>query len=345
MSKQKKQKDPRFKKLRWLIGIMLAITILLVGGLFAVFEYFYGEINFNDLKNLITDENDPEMKEFLEYLKKHGLSISDLKFDDDDVLNILLVGTDDQENVAGSRSDSMMIVSLNKRTKQITMTSLLRDSYVYIPGHGSTRLNAAYAYGGIDLLCKTIEYNYKIPIEKYAKVDFSAFKDVITQLGGVTLNLTKEEVKYIKAGMPENYDNENLEEGSCTLDGEQALVHARNRHVGTDFSRTRRQRDIIYAIIHKAKNLSLIEMAKVMSKILPGITTNVTRGEILGMILHARAYMKYDVHSYSLPRQGTYKNKTIRGMQVLEVDLGKNSQFFYDTAYQGRVPDEELALK
>lgn len=318
-----------------LVISLIVITVLatLAAGVFGVFEHYYGKLHFENLKSdTSVDSNDPDLAEFLAYLKENGISTSDLEFDDNNVLNVLLVGTDNQSAGGSARSDSMILVSINQNTKKIILTSLLRDCYVYIPGHGSAKLNAAYSYGGISLLLQTIEYNFNIPIKNYASVDFEAFKDVVETIGGVTVNLTQPEIDYIKAELPD-HENENLQVGSSTLDPEQALSHARNRHVGTDFERTRRQRDIVLASMKKVKNLSLMELNSLINVLLPDVTTNVTRSQLVGALLHARTYSKYTVESYSIPQAGTYTDKTINGQACLVVDFAANMQFLHEKIY------------
>lgn len=313
--------------------IVIVVLATLAAGVFGVFEHYYGKLHFENLKSdTSVDSNDPDLAEFLAYLKENGISTSDLEFDDNNVLNVLLVGTDNRSAGGSARSDSMILVSINQNTKKIILTSLLRDCYVYIPGHGSAKLNAAYSYGGISLLLQTIEYNFNIPIKNYASVDFETFKDVVETIGGVTVNLTQPEIDYIKAELPD-HENENLQVGSSTLDPEQALSHARNRHVGTDFERTRRQRDIVLASMKKVKNLSLMELNSLINVLLPDVTTNVTRSQLVGALLHARTYSKYTVESYSIPQANTYSNQTINGQDCLVVDFAANMQFLHEKIY------------
>lgn len=325
--------NEKAKKALGISLIVLAVIAILAAAVLGVFEHYYGKLNFQNLKtDTSVDSDDPDLAEFLAYLKENGISTSDLEFDDNNVLNILLVGTDNRSAGSSARSDSMILVSINQNTKKIILTSLLRDCYVYIPGHGSAKLNAAYSYGGISLLLQTIEYNFNIPIKNYASVDFDAFKDVVETIGGVTVNLTQPEIDYIKAELPD-HENENLQVGSSTLDPEQALSHARNRHVGTDFERTRRQRDIVLASMKKVKNLSLMELNSLINVLLPDVTTNVTRSQLVGALLHARTYSKYTVESYSIPQPNTYTNKTINGQDCLMVDFASNVQFLHEKIY------------
>lgn len=326
--------NPKTKKMIGISLSILAVFAILAASVLGVFEHYYGKLNFQNLKtDTSVDSNDPDLAEFLAYLKENGISTSDLEFDNNNVLNILLVGTDNRSASDSARSDSMILVSINQNTKKIILTSLLRDCYVYIPGHGSAKLNAAYSYGGISLLLQTIEYNFNIPIKNYASVDFEAFKDVVEIIGGVTVDLTQAEIDHIKKYLPD-HENENLQVGSSTLDPEQALMHARNRYVGTDFERTRRQRDIVISSMKKVKNLSLMELNTLITELLPNVTTNITRSQLLGALLHARTYSKYTVESYSIPQANTYSNQTINGQDCLVVDFAANMQFLHEKIYE-----------
>lgn len=331
-------KTRKMKKGTGILLVIVSIFLLCTLVIGSLFSHFYDKMNYERLaiengEQTEVSEQDPELLEFYKFLEENGLKRSDIKFDDKDVLNVLLVGVDGHYSNEYGRSDSMIILSINKRTHKIVLTSLLRDSYVYIPGHGSDRLNGAYSDGGMNLLIETILYNYNIPITKYAKVDFEAFKDIIDTVGGVTVNLSQEELNYICSGNP-SHDNRNLNVGSCTLDSTQALCYARCRHIDNDFERTRRQRDVIQSIMNEAKNMSLMELKDMADMILPDITTNITQSDILGLITYAREYSSYKVESFSLPRPGQYQEATVNGRFVIKVDFRANAQYFFQQVYE-----------
>lgn len=117
--------------------------------------------------------------------------------EDDMVLNVMLFGEDTRENASTGQSDTMVLMSIDARHKKIKMLSLLRDTYVDIPGYGENRLNAAYSLGGASLTVKTIQSNYGIKIDKYAVVNFSGFRKIIEALGGIDIELTPDEIDYI----------------------------------------------------------------------------------------------------------------------------------------------------
>ena len=261
----------------------------------------------------------------------------------DDVYNILLIGSDTREAGTVGRSDAMILVSINQKTETIYLTSFLRDCYVSIPGHGNTRLNHAFAYGGPDLLEQTLEENFKVHIDRYAAVDFFSFMDVIDTLGGVYINVTEDEQKvtnkYIWSMnklMDEDWSNDYLwSSGWQKLNGKQALCYARNRYTGNDYERTARQRNIINQIIDGAMQASPATLVDLAQVILPQVTTDMSKSEILSYAANVAAYLGYDVQQQQIPAEGTYSGATISGMSVISLDLDANIKHLQGTIYAG----------
>lgn len=251
----------------------------------------------------------------------------------DNIENILLIGSDEREKNSRGRSDAMILVSLDKKSKKITLTSIMRDIYLYIPGKGNNRINAAYAFGGAELLINTIKYNFGIEVDKYLKADFYTFISAIDTLGGIEIELTEKEMEamngsigYMNILNREEKDSDKLKgSGLQLLNGKQALSYVRLRKVGnSDFDRTKRQRRVLEEIFKRVKNMSLLEMGSFADAILPGITTNMTKKEIFAMILKLPSYAKYDMQELRIPVEGSYNNVKINGMSVLEIDFDKN---------------------
>lgn len=204
------------------------------------------------------------------------------------VLNVLLVGADSRKGVNEGNTDVMMLVSLNKKTKQIKLVSFLRDSYLYIEGKNSsycTKLNAAFSMGGAECLMRTIENNYKIDIDNYVMVNFESFKSIIDAMGGVTVDVKKYEADYnykkFKISLP--YGD------GVKLNGEQALCFCRIRGCDADgdVSRTRRQRQVIESIIKKVSTASLSDLNKYLDILLPYVETGFSNSEILSLGMKA----------------------------------------------------------
>ena len=297
-------------------------------------------------EDLTTASDSPkeQVSSIEDQLKKNLEDQSTPLMNDKNVLNILLIGSDNRADVGGSRSDSMIIVSINKNTKQLIMTSLLRDIYLSIPGHGNDRLNAAYAYGGADLLIQTIQDNFKIEIDRYVSVDFMAFVDIIDQLGGVTVTVTAAELPYVNDSVREINSLENLPENdgvlgsagdNLLLTGKQALGYARIRHIGDDFGRTQRQRTVLSQVFAQVKDENLFELNQTMTTLLPYITTNFTKGELVSLLLDMVSVSKYPVVQETIPIDGSWNNLVIRSMAVLGINFKTNINQMQQTIYGG----------
>lgn len=260
---------------------------------------------------------------------------------DEDVYNILLVGSDARDLSEAARSDAMILVSLNQKSKTIYLTSFLRDCYVSIPGYGNTRLNHAFAYGGPQLLMDTLESNFKVHVDRYMAVNFYSFMDVIDILDGVWIYVTEEEAEvtndYIWSMnklLDEEWDSDYLwSYGWYKLNGKQALAYARNRYVGNDYERTARQRTVISQIYKGAMEASPAVLVDLAVAILPQIVTDMTKSEVLGYAANALAYMDYEMVSQQIPAPGTYSGATISGMSVISLDLEENIEFLQSTVY------------
>lgn len=259
-----------------------------------------------------------------------------LDFDDENVYHILLIGSD-QRGDEVSRSDSMIVVSINRNTKKIVLTSLMRDIYLTMPGYWNDRLNASYAYGGAELLMDTIESNFRIPVEQYVQVDFKSFVDVVDILGGVTVDVSAQENEVMRNGGGEvGADPLPADKvGKVTLNGGQASIYVRMRNVGaSDFDRTARQREVIEALFEKAKGMKLSQLNELANAILPQISTNLSQGEIFDVLLHAVEYLDYEMETCRLPMDGSYSDMMIHGMSVLGIDFESNIQYWHETVYE-----------
>ncbi len=315
--KKTKKKGSAFRKL--LIAVLL-IVALLGGCLYGAVGVVYGKMNYKEIS-----------------------SVTELPMKQDGVVNILLIGNDSRENGDDGRSDAMILLSVSSKTKTIYMTSLLRDMYVDIPGHEGNRLNAAYSYGGAELLMETVEENFDISVNRYVLVNFEAFANLVDAVGGIELELTEEEIEYVNGylveynmltGRPQGTDNMDTSlSGLVHLNGPQALAYSRNRYLGTDFGRTERQRKVLTAVIKKLPGTLLTNTGDLLDGLLPNLTTNLTRNECFQLSLMAGKLLTYEIVSDNIPRPGTYKDVVIRKMQVLEVDFEANRKYLKEKIY------------
>lgn len=270
-------------------------------------------------------------------------SVADLPMQEDGVINILLIGNDSRQNGEDGRSDAMILISVSDKTKSIYMTSLLRDMYVDIPGHDGNRLNAAYSFGGAELLMETIEKNLDIPVNRYVLVNFEAFAKLVDAVGGVDLELTTEELEYVNGYLveynmltdrPQGTDNmDTSKPGMVHLNGPQALAYCRNRYIGTDFGRTERQRKVLTAVIQKLPASMGTNAQELIDGLMPNLTTNLTQTECYRLSLMAGKLLTYDIVSDNIPQPNTYSNATIRKMAVLEVDFEANIKYLKEKIY------------
>lgn len=240
----------------------------------------------------------------------------------DGLVNILLIGQDKREGESRQRSDAMILCSFNSETYKLSMISFLRDLYVQIPGYEDNRLNAAYAYGGFDLLKETLALNFGITVDGCLESDFEGFKKIIDTVGGVDIELTSAEAEIVGNGATE---------GVCTLNGEQSLTYARIRKIDSDFQRTARQRKIMGAVFEKAKTYTLPELAMFFSEILPLMATDMSDDEIMTLAMTlASSFSEIEISSYTVPAEGTYKNAMIREMAVLVPDLYEIKKLIFE---------------
>ncbi len=196
----------------------------------------------------------------------------------DHVINILIVGQDRRPGEGRQRSDSMILVTLNKVKNTLTLTSFMRDQHVDIPGYKPNKLNAAYAFGGFKLLNATLQRNFGVFVDGNVEVDFDGFKSIIDLLGGVEIKLTKAEAEHLN----EHYGF-TLSEGNQLLTGEQALCYSRIRKIDTDYRRAERQRTVITSLLNRYKKKPVTEMLSLLQDILPMITTDMSNAEILSL--------------------------------------------------------------
>ena len=246
-----------------------------------------------------------------------------------DIINILLIGQDSRSSKR-SRSDAMILCTLNKATKTLTMSSFMRDMYVQIPGYQDNRINASYALGGMELLDSCLKKNFGVEIDGNIEVNFEGFEKVIDAIGGVDIDLTQAEVNFLKKygsmDRPVSSKNWKFKVGVNHLNGAQALAYARNRGTGNgDFSRTNRQRTVLNAVLEKAKNMDLNQIMKLIKEVLPLLTTDLTDAQILGFAVEVSPILtQLELKTQQIPAEGAFKYASMRGMHVLVPDLEQN---------------------
>ena len=255
-----------------------------------------------------------------------GVGSGDVLGNTKEVTNYLLIGTDNRGGTTG-RSDANLILSVNTRTHTLRLVSLLRDLWVTIPGRGEGyhKLNAAYAYGGFNLLSLTLQQNFRLKIDQYIAVDFDAFEKAVDALGGVDIELSAAEAKHIGVG---------ASAGSYHLNGPKALDYSRIRKLDSDFGRTERQRKVMSALIGKVQGMNLASLNSLLFAVLPHVKTNLTQNELLGLAGQALSYSGYTVEQYVVPQKGEYQNTYIgKGAGLWLTDRSRSVQGLLDFLY------------
>ncbi|MBB5265974.1 LCP family protein required for cell wall assembly [Catenibacillus scindens] len=328
----------------WALVILCVAAALLVtiAAGYGYIQSKLGKINrTQDQTALSPEEEYFETGETLEE-SLDTISQEDVEWDSDaytfsreDVTNILLIGQDSSDEEERTRSDSMIIVSVNKKKGKVALTSLMRDMYVQIPGYSDNRLNAAYAFGGMELLDETIEKNFAIDIDGNIEVNFDGFEAVIDAVGGVDIELNSAEVSHLN----KKHSTWHLKVGMNHLDGEKALEYARIRKVGDgDFERTDRQRRVLTAVFDEMKNISITRLIALADELFPLLTTDMDNGEIIRLGINVLSMDLDTLETYRIPCDDAYDEVRVfardgTAMDVLIPDLDLNRSYFYQNIY------------
>lgn len=325
MARKRKEKKNKKRAL-----IVLSILLVLCIGLFAVgFNYYESLKNapppvedtltydFDDETQPEVLEDDPDFNdifegnatEFKAALKEWATNGGDIMYSKD-VINVLCVGVDTRnKNTISGLSDSMIIVSINQKLGTITLTSIMRDSFAYLEspdGVGSfNKINSAFPFYGIDNLINTIQSHFKIRIDGYAMINFSFFKAVIDELGGVTVPVQQYEADYIN----KTYGFDVVAGDAVTLNGDEALGFCRSRKCDSDgdVSRTRRQRQVMVGLLQKAATIQTSEITGYIKTFLPYLKTSYEEAEVISLATKAvvGGWANFNVQQIVMPDEAS----------------------------------------
>lgn len=320
-----------------ILCIILALILVAMSGLAIYVTYLYNRMEYVGQETTISPEDAQSIA--LEEAEKIDPDNSDPIVNQEDIavtdeyvyhegqgshiVNIMLVGQDAREGEGVQRSDSMMLVTFNLKTRTITLTSLMRDQYVKIPGYGSTKLNHAYQYGGMSLMNETLYNHFGIEVDGNFEVDFTGFEKIIDLLGGVEIELTKKEVDYLKVK-----GFKNVKVGKNILEGESALWYARLRSIDTDYARAERQRNVMMSLFEAYKELSYPQMLSLLHEILPLLRTNMTMSEITNYALELYPMLSgAEVETLRIPVDGSFKGGYVKVSEGLKLWCQYNIDF------------------
>ncbi len=337
------EKAPKTKKgkNKVLLGILIAVLVIIlviVGGAVWYYNYMLGLItrpsdivkNPNTEATIAQVDSTEEMPEIPTV--EESTSPEDtwpVIVPDKNITNIILVGQAGREGEESLIADTMILCSINRETKTLTMTSIMRDlrlvwpEYVDVNGKkhtGNNRVNMAYnmgyrwagnnSKGGMDMMKNIIEYNFGVPVDYAIEVSFDMVMDLVDMLGGVTVEITQEEYDYLD----KNYqwlEEGGVKVGTATIDGYHALCYARMRKVGNgDFERTERQRKMITSIIDSLRDKNILEIHSLFVKILPYVVTDMTNKQITDLAWEMIPMLKnLKIQSQRIPFDGTYNSQ------------------------------------
>ena len=311
------------------LGIFINNKFNMMGNPENYTDVIYEEEHFSDI------DGDVNASNFKDALKNWATTGNDQKMSSKNVVNVLLIGADSRQGTNTGNTDVMMLVSLNKKTKQIKLVSFMRDSYLYIEGKNNSycsKLNAAFSMGGPEVLLNTIENNYKIEIDDFVMVNFESFKAIIEAMGGITVDVQKYEANYAnnryKLSMPYGDD--------VTLNGEEALAFCRIRGCDADgdVSRTRRQRQVINAMINRVTKASVSDLNKYLNVLLPYIYTGFSKSEVLslGMKALTNGWAFYERSELQIPTPETRTSGSM-GSWIWVIDYQLAAQTLQNELY------------
>ena len=256
--------------------------------------------------------------------------------------NILLIGLDGTNDKFPKRSDTMIILTIDKLNKSLKLTSLARDTLVKIPGRGEEKLT--HAYGQEELLMQTINENFDLDIKDYAVVNFKSFIDIVDIIGGVDINVNEKEIHHLNEVIKECYgvnheDTKNIEyitsSGNHNLNGYQALAYARIRKLDTIYKRDERQRLILTNIAHKLSDVSISKYPQIAKSILRHIKVNIAFNKIIDLAFIAHELASYDISQLEFPISEYREEGRIgeKGTYVVKWDKNKNIELLHQFIY------------
>ncbi len=326
-----------------LLIIVISVVLIKFSGMLGKIDVDDGSPVTNEEGETLADEEDfdtmydvsdaTSLNDSLKKWANNGGQIMSSK----NVINVLLIGEDgDGSKTSNGRSDSIIIASINRKAQTITLSSIMRDSYIYFNVNGADkyeRINATNFYGGPKALVKAVESNYKVKIDYYASVYFGSFKGVIDALGGVTVPIEPGFAAYINRTTSSTVTSGD----AVKLNGKKALIYCRIRHYYTDsdVSRTKNQRRVINAMIQSAKGASVKQLYNAVNSVLPYLKTDISKSKIIyfGKKALTDKWMDYELQQETYPTLEARATASINGQSVWVVDYPLAAQTLQKMIY------------
>lgn len=337
----------RWKKLPlWakILSVTACVLVIIGIGIGCYANYLYGKMNIENREDVTLKKEKFDKDKDSKKLKE--TDPDDVKWNksgkikqDKEVINILIAGEEAVHDDRG-RTDAILIATMNLKENSLKLTSILRDTYVQIPGYSDNKINAAYHNGGMPLLEETVEENFDIEIDGYILVDFDGFESIIDRLGGVSIKVSAEEANYLnRKDYITDYRNRNLYAGTINMNGDQALGYARVRYVvngdqAGDFGRTQRHRILLNAIFNRVKDKNVAELMEILPDMLSLVTTNISRTQCVEYLTSIAGMNVQELETFRIPIEDSYRLTRIRTMSVvLPEDMQANIDALHDFVF------------
>lgn len=336
-SLRKSAKNFKFTPLTRFIAAFLVTLLVLSGIFYGVYSYLFSGM------------------EREKSLTKEEVGIETQDYHSEEIVNIALFGIDTTDSSMSGRSDSIIVVTLDNKKKEVRLSAIQRDTYVNIEGHGKDKINHAYAYGGATLAVKTLNQNFGLDITDYVVINFTNMEKVIDVLGGIELEVTetyrKEANKHIQALADERGKSAKLIESSGTqnLSGMQVLGMLRARkNVGGTEARSSMHETVLNACFQKIKSKSVLEYPAIVKSLLELVQTTLTSSDVTGIGMKV-VLSGYQIRNAVFPLAADQPNgdggKMINGVWYLTYNEESGNQhirdFIYDGTLYGETTDEE----
>lgn len=346
------------KKSRRTLSLII-ILLIFFSTMAVMFSIYLGKIRYvkipkddgnlgikkEDTRNYDNNEKSDDKMDKKEEVKNDSLNNVQYSSEyNENIINIALLGGDRRKKGEVSHADAIIVLSIDNIHKKIKISSVMRDTYVKINGHGSTKLAHAYAYGGPPLTIRTLNENFGLGIRDYVYIDFNGFEKLVDSIGGVEIE-TKQyeigeinkyirEVAYIKNVRPKLLKKPGLQ----VLNGQQALAYSRIRRVGNgDFTRTDRQRKVLSIIIEKINKKGLLEYPAIAANILPYVETSLSKTDIIKLGVHVLTWNTRIVEQRRFPKDGYCQGKMINEIWYLVTDIENTKKQMHRFIYEGKV--------
>lgn len=304
---KKNRNNKKKKKLKKILIFILVLVMILIGLGYGFIKNKLNKIDYVDL-----NKEDLQVSENVKGYR-----------------NIALLAVDSRslDLNDGSRSDGIIILSINEKNNDIKLLSVYRDTYVQVEGYGLTKITHAYAYGGPSLAIKTLNSNLDLNISEFVAVNFEAVANAIDLMGGIEVEIKEEELKQMNKYIKETSKITGIESntipsaGTYNLDGVQAVTYGRIRKTaGGDYKRTERMRTVIMKAFEKAKKMDVSTLNKLIDKVLPQVQTNISSNEILKLSSHILSYNIVDNSGWPYETEG----KTLDAWYGIPITLETN---------------------